>query len=123
MPQPPDLPGLPGALVEGARKVRRATNIFPPPGVGVGAGIGLGCGFGWPLRRAYGPPRALCGPAIAVGIGVGYGQGYGRRFGRDERSDTFKSAIARLERALDAMVVGFLALLGRKRHPAPVAPS
>lgn len=123
MPEQSDLPGLPGAIVNGARRIRKATNVFPPLGIGIGGGIGLGCGFGWPLRSAYGPPRALCGPAIAVGIGIGYGQGIGRRFGRDERSETFKKAVARIETTLDALVVRILALLGSigNRPPKQVA--
>lgn len=111
-----ELPGLPGVMVNAARKLRRATNIFPPLGVGLGAGIGIGCGFGWPARRAYGPPRALCGPGIAVGIGVGYGQGFGRRFGRDDRSSSFKNSVKSFEQALDAFLLRFLVLIGRRRE-------
>lgn len=118
-PEPPELPGLPGAMVRGARKLRRATNIFPPLGVGLGAGLGVGCGFGWPARKAYGPPRGICGPGIAVGIGFGYGQGFGRRFGRDDRSLTFKQSIKAFERKLDTLINRFLVLIGR-RKAAPV---
>lgn len=111
----PDLAGMPGALVKGVEKVKTATQIFPPPGVGLGAGIGVGCGFGWPLRRAYGPPRGLCGPAIAVGVGFGYGQGFGRRFGKDERSKKLTTGISNIERTLDAFMIRFLVLLGLSR--------
>lgn len=116
MSNPPELPGLSGAVVRVVRKFKQITNIFPPPGIGVGAGIGIGCGFGWPLRRAYGPPQALCSPMIGFGFGVGYGQGvFGRRFGRDLRSEDFKSSLARMESALDAFVVRLLVLIGARK--------
>lgn len=113
----PDLPGLSGALVRTVSKVKEITNIFPPAGVGVGMGIGMGCGLGWPLRRAYGPPRALCGPIIGAGFGIGYGQGFvGRRFGRDQRSEKFKSRIANVETTLDALIIRFLILVGLRKE-------
>lgn len=104
MGEPPELPGVPGRLAKFAHKIRQATQIFPPPGVGIGVGIGLGCGVGWSLRRAYGPPQALCKPAIGVGLGIGYGQGFGRRFGRDRRNKSFVENLQALERWLDAAV-------------------
>lgn len=116
MSNPPELPGLSGVVVRAVRKFRQITNIFPPPGVGIGVGIGLGCGFGWPLRRAYGPPRALCSPMIGFGFGVGYGQGFfGRRFGRDLRSEDFKLSLVKMESALDAVVVRLLVLIGARK--------
>lgn len=105
---PPDIPGIPGHIARFAHSFRRATQIFPPFGIGVGAGIGLGCGFGWPLRKAYGPPRALCGTSIGVGVGLGYGQGFGRRFGRDTRPDAIKGRVSDLETWLDESAINIL---------------
>lgn len=101
---PPEFTGIPGRMARFAHGFRRATQIFPPPGVGVGVGLGVGCGFGWPLRQAYGPPRALCGPSIGFGIGVGYGQGFGRRFGKDTRPDALTGRLAKLERWFDSSI-------------------
>jgi len=111
----PDLTGIPAVLVKGVDKIKAATQIFPPPGVGIGVGLGMGCGIGWPLRKAYGPPRALCGPIIGAGIGFGYGQGFGRRFGKDVRSEEFRSKVSQFEEGLDYAILRFLALLGAFR--------
>lgn len=102
--EPPDLPGIPGQLARAAHAFRKATQIFPPVGIGAGAGIGLGCGLGWPLRAAYGPPRAICGASIGVGIGIGYGQGFGKRFGSDNRPKGLRSWFSSIEKALDSSV-------------------
>lgn len=114
---PPDLPGIPGALTKAANNFRKATQIFPPPGVGVGVGLGLGCGFGWPLRQAYGPPRALCGPSIGVGVGFGYGQGFGRRFGLDDRPQPLRNWLRQLESLLDSTASRLLAPFRRQNRP------
>lgn len=100
--EPPDLPGVPGQLARAAHAFRKATQIFPPAGIGAGVGIGLGCGFGWPLRAAYGPPRAMCGASIGVGIGIGYGQGFGKRFGSDNRPRGLRTWFSNVENALDS---------------------
>lgn len=117
MSEPPNLPGIPGMMTRAAHTVRKATQIFPPLGFGIGAGIGVGCGVGWPLRRAYGPPAALCGPAIGIGIGFGYGQGFGRRFGKDQRSHSYKEWVNDVEVLLDSFVLKLLAIfrLGSQR--------
>lgn len=113
--EPPDLPGIPGLITKAAHNFRKATSIFPPPGVGIGVGLGIGCGFGWPMRKAYGPPRALCGPGIAVGIGFGYGQGIGKRFGQDVRSADFRNWVKAIETRLDSVVERCLAMFKRLR--------
>lgn len=110
MKNPPDLPGIPGMLSNAAHRFRKATQILPPIGLGIGIGIGVGCGFGWPLRHAYGAPRALCGPAIAAGVGFGYGQGMGRRFGIDHRPKAFTDWIKQVEIILDVLVLQIVSL-------------
>lgn len=114
--EPPDIPGFPGQMARFAHGFRRATQIFPPIGVGVGGGLGVGCGVGWPLRRAYGPPRAMCGPGVGVGIGIGYGQGIGRRFGKDRRSGAFTDRVRELEKNMDAWASGMVQAI-RARLP------
>lgn len=123
MSEPPDLPGFPGLITKAAHNFRKATQVFPPPGVGLGVGIGVGCGFGWSLRRAYGPPRALCGPAIAAGVGFGYGQGFGRRFGKDVRSKSFLDWVHRLEATLDECFVAVVAFLSLQRKKLTRSPA
>lgn len=108
---PPDLPGLPGVIAKAAHQFRKATQIFPPFGMGIGAGLGGGCGIGWPLRAAYGPPRAMCGAMVGVGMGLGYGQGFGRRFGRDLRPDQLTKSFGRMERSLDAVALTVMSTL------------
>lgn len=97
-------PGMPGRLARAAHWLRTRTQVLPPVAVGVGVGMGLGCGIGWPIRRAYGPPRAVCGPAVGVGVGIGYGQGFGRRFGSDTRHESFLTVLGRVERGIDTLV-------------------
>lgn len=110
---PPDLPGIPGQLARAAHTFRKVTQIFPPVGLGAGAGIGLGCGLGWPLRAAFGPPRAVCGASIGVGIGIGYGQGFGKRFGSDNRPEGLRSWFSSIEKSLDS---GFRTMWSRIRN-------
>lgn len=100
-----DLEGAPRALVEGVAKFRKVADIFPPLGAGVlGGGMGVGCGLGWPIKAAYGPPRAFCGVGIGVAVfGAGYGQGMaGKRFGRDRRADEAKANIVKMESVIVA---------------------
>lgn len=100
-----DLEGAPRAVVEAVAKFRKVADIFPPLGAGVlGGGMGVGCGLGWPIKAAYGPPRAFCGVGIGVAVfGAGYGQGMaGKRFGRDRRADEAKANIAKMESVIVA---------------------
>lgn len=127
-----ELTGLPRALTEAVASARAILDIFPAPGVGVfAAGIGLGCGLGWPLRQAYGPPRAFCGPGVGVGVvAAGYGQGIvGIRFGRDRRAPRTREHIASVEGwiiarcdAAGAQVSRFVRRVGAGVRPQPPPP-
>lgn len=114
---PPDLPGIPGQIAKAAHAFRKATQIFPPPGMGLGVGLGLGCGVGWPLRAAYGPPRATCGASVGVGVGFGFGQGFGKRFGADSRPRAFRSFITSVEKFLDVSVRSVWSRFRSLTHP------
>lgn len=110
----PMFSGIPGRIARFVYRLRRATDVFPPAGMGVGVGIGFGCGLGWPLRRAYGPPRATCGAMVGAGVGAGYAQGFGIRFGRDARPAPLRERMRALERWLDASVSHILSRFRRR---------
>lgn len=127
-----ELTGIPRAVVDAVASLRALIDIFPPPGIGLfAAGIGLGCGLGWPIRQAYGPPRAFCGPGIGVGVvAAGYGQGIvGIRFGQDRRAKKTREKIASVEMWIvstcDTLVEKFSQVARNvtgKMEPAPSAP-
>jgi hypothetical protein len=108
---------VPKAVYSTVARARELLDVLPPVGGGLlVAGVGMGCGFGWPMRSAYGPPRAFCGPGIGVAvIGAGYGQGvFGRRFGRDKRSDKTMQNVARLEKQIDRIWTNFIRNIRRR---------
>lgn len=108
------LSGGAATFVRFIRRAKSVVEVFPPIGIGLGAGMGIGCGMGWPIRTAWGPPRALCGAGVGIGIGFGYGQGFGLRFGRDARSSATRERIAHLERSIDSAFLAVIVFLRRK---------
>lgn len=112
-----ELRGIPRALYSATNRARSVLEVFPPIGAGAAAaGIGIGCGFGWPLRAAYGPPRAFCGPGIGVAVvGAGYGQGFfGRRFGNDTRSSEAIRNLKAIEKRIEQSTTNVVRLIRRK---------